>query len=319
MPDGIFYIVLNMSITSCLVIAVLLLIRLIKPLPRRFVYPLWALAFIRLVIPFTPASGWSLFNLTGKLVKRLVPVDAVTDGNIPFPVPDSFVMMNAVGVAERYNPVTYKTDYLHRVFATGSAIWVTVAAAALLTAGIMYCLTGSELKKAVHIRDNIYQSDKVLSPVLTGVFRPKIILPAGIDPDSIEGKMILEHENVHRRRLDNLWRLLALVMACIHWFNPFVWVMLKAFLRDMELSCDETVLQRGGYGSEDCRLYASTLLQFSQQKNLFASSSFARSGIRVRIINVLNYKRMTVIGAAASAVFILAVALALITNPSFRG
>lgn len=131
--------------------------------------------------------------------------------------------------------------------------------------------------------------------------------------------MILEHENVHRKRLDNLWRALAVAAACVHWFNPLVWLMLRSFFRDMELSCDETVLKHGKYGSEGSKAYASALLQFAGNRSIFAPSAFGSSGVRVRIVNVLNYKRMTVIGAAASAIFLLAVAFALITNPSFRG
>ncbi|HPP36445.1 MAG TPA: peptidase M56 BlaR1, partial [Clostridiales bacterium] len=60
-------------------------------------------------------------------------------------------------------------------------------------------------------------------------------------------------------------------------------------------------------------------LQFAENRSIFVPSAFGSSGVRVRIVNVLNYKRMTVIGAAASAIFLLAVAFALITNPSFRG
>jgi len=319
MPDGIFYIVLNMSIAACFVIAVLLLVRLIRPLPRRFVYPLWALAFFRLVIPFSPAFGWSMFNFMGSLVKKLVPFEAFTGSKIHLPASTDMTVMNMVGAAESYRPVTYKTEYLKQIFAAGSVIWSVVAAALLLAFGIMYLLTYRELRNADHVRESIYSSEMVLSPVLAGVFRPRIILPDGVDPDSTAGKMILEHENVHRRRLDNLWRLLAAAVACIHWFNPLVWVMIDAFFRDMELSCDEAVLRRGKYDSDACRAYASTLLQFSGHKSFAASSSFARSGVRKRIINVLNYRKMTLISAAASAVFVLAIALALFTNPSLKG
>ena len=54
---------------------------------------------------------------------------------------------------------------------------------------------------------------------------------------------ILRHEYVHIRRHDNLWKMVALTAACIHWFNPLVWVMWHCFNRDMELACDpEAVL-----------------------------------------------------------------------------
>jgi beta-lactamase regulating signal transducer with metallopeptidase domain len=319
MIDEIFYLILNMSIASCFVIAVLLLLRLYKPLPRRFVYPLWALAFFRLNVPFTLTTGWSLFNFTGNLVKRLITIETITHATVSIPASDHMAIMNVIGAAESYIPIEYKTQSLRQVFLAGSAVWAIATVAALLVAGILYALTRRELNKAVLIKDNIYCSDMLLSPILMGVFRPKIILPPGLNPDSREGKMILAHENAHRKRLDNLWRTLAIGIACLHWFNPLVWVMLKVFFEDMELSCDEYVLRRGKYSSDECKVYASTLLQFAEDKRFLISSAFGRSGVKVRIVNVLNYKRMTVIGAVASTVFLLVVTLVLITNPTLRG
>lgn len=89
----------------------------------------------------------------------------------------------------------------------------------------LYALICKELKKSIiHIKDNIYYSDALISPILIGILRSKIILPPGFDPDSTLGKMVLTHENVHRKRFDNLWRTLAIGIACIHWFNPMVWI-----------------------------------------------------------------------------------------------
>ena len=277
---------------------------------------MWALAFIRLTVPFALASRWSLFNFTGGLVKRLVTIETVTHGTESVPESANLLIMNMIGAAESYAPIEYKTEAFRQVFMIGSAVWAIVAAASLLAGCILYVLTRKELDKATIIKGNIYRSDMVLSPVLTGVFRPKIILPAGLAPDSGGGAMVLAHENIHRRRLDNLWRALAIVIACVHWFNPLVWVMLKMFFKDMELSCDEAVLCSGRYNSNECRDYAATLLRFAEDKRFFISSAFGRSGVKVRILNVLNYKRMTVIGAVVSAAFLLALALVLITNPS---
>ncbi len=319
MPSNIFYLIINMSIASCFTIAALLLLRLFKPLPRRFIYPAWVLAFFRLAMPFALPSRLSLFNFTGGLVKRLVTIETIIYGTAPIPDEANLSIMNMIGAADSYTPIEYKTEAWRQVFIISSTVWAIVAAALLLAVCILYALTQKELRRAVIIRDNLYRSDMVLSPVLTGVFRSRIILPEGLDPDSTEGAMILAHENVHRRRLDNLWRALAIGIACVHWFNPLVWIMLKLFFKDMELSCDEAVLLSGRFNSDECRDYAATLLRFAQDKKFLISSAFGRSGVKVRILNVLNYRRMTVIGAVASAAFLLALALVLITNPSLRG
>jgi len=321
MLDTVFYFVLNMSIAACFVIAVLLVIRQIRPIPRRVVYPLWTLAFLRLVFPFAFPTDWSLFNLTGGLIKRLITVETITQDLASTPGIsatglEDFSMMNFVGAAQEYLPIEYKTETLRQVFVSASVIWAIIAAAMLIAVFTLFMLTRKELTKATHIKDRLYRSEMLLSPVLAGLIRPKIILPTSLHPDSPECQMILAHENVHRRRLDNLWRLLALCITCLHWFNPFAWIMLKSFLTDMELSCDETVVKR--YSKEERKAYAGALLNFAEDKRLLISTAFGQSGVKVRIVNVLNYRKLTVIGAVVSALFLLAVVVVLMTNPQLR-
>jgi len=317
MLDTVFYFILNMSIVSCFVIVMFLLIRQIRFLPRRVIYPMWTLVFFRLIMPFTLPTSWSLFNFTGRLVKRLITIETVTQGTFPVPDSGSLLAMNMIGAAEQYAPIEYKTESLRRIFITASVIWAIIAATMLLTAVILYVLTRKELKKAIHIEDNLYRSDVLLSPVLTGLIHPRIILPGSLDPYSTEGEMILAHENIHKHRLDNLWRLLGICITCLHWFNPLSWIMLKAFFTDMEQSCDETVIKK--YDMEERKVYAGTLLRFADDKRLLVSTAFGHSGVKVRIVNILNYKKLTLIGSVVSAIFLLVVAAVLITNPQLRG
>jgi beta-lactamase regulating signal transducer with metallopeptidase domain len=314
--ETIFYFILNMSLASCFVIAALLLIRLVRPLPGRFIYPLWALAFIRLVIPFSLSTPWSIFNFTGGLVKRLITVETITKSVSAAPGPEKWAAMNMLGAAQRFMPIEYKSESFRQFFYTCSILWAIAAAAAILAACILHFLTASELRKAVRIRENLYRSDMLLSPVMTGVLRPRIIFPPGLDPDSPEGVMVLAHENIHRRRLDNLWRTLAIGVVCIHWFNPLAWVMLKAFFADMELSCDEAVIRKNRYGAAERKAYAQTLLRFAEDKRFLISAAFGSSRVKIRIVNVLDYRRLTVMGAVVSFVFLLVLALILLTNPS---
>ena len=341
MLDTVFYFTLNMSIAACFVIVVLLLIRQIKSLPRRVVYPLWGLAFFRLIMPFSLPTSWSLFNFTGGLVKKLITVDIFTRGSalnpplgpsidalnpfmqgmLPTPTPDTDLLkmsaMNSIGIAERYTPVAYKTETLRKVFTTGAVIWAIIAAAALITAAVLYYLTRKELRNTIHIKNNIYRSDMLLSPILTGLIKPRIILPVTLDPDSAEGGMVIAHENTHKQRFDNLWRLLGICTACLHWFNPLVWIMLKAFFNDMELSCDEIVIRK--MNTEKRKAYAGTLLRFAEDQRLLVSTAFGQSGVKVRIVNILNYRKLTIVGTVISLLFLLVITVALITNPQLRG
>jgi beta-lactamase regulating signal transducer with metallopeptidase domain len=222
-------------------------------------------------------------------------------------------MMNSIGAVEQYVPVEYKTETLRKFFTTGAVVWAIVAVAAVIAALILYSLTRKKLKQAIHIKDDLYRSDMLLSPVLSGLFRPRIILPPALDPDSPEGVMIVAHEKIHKARLDNFWRLLGICITCLHWFNPFFWILLKSFLTDMELSCDEAAI--GKYSKEEREKYAGTLLRYAEGNRAPVSSAFGHSGVKVRIANVLNYRKLTFIGAVASSLLLLAAAIILITNP----
>ncbi|MDR1640650.1 MAG: M56 family metallopeptidase [Clostridiales bacterium] len=311
MLHGIFYIAINMSAAASVAMAALFLARLVKPVPRRIIYPLWLIALFRMIIPFAPGTSWSLFNFTGGLVKRTVSIESLFGKGLF--APKNLMVINALGAASSYSPIEYKTESLRRIFEIGSQVWITVAAAAFLTVIALYAFTQKELKKAVRIRDGLYRCDMLLSPMLVGVLRPKVIIPQNLDPDSLEGQMALAHEAVHQRRLDNLWRVVAVFTCCLHWFNPLAWLSLKAFFADMELSCDEAAIKKLGEGKR--KAYASALLRFAEGKRTLVSSAFGCSGVRVRIVNILNYKKLTILGSVASALFLLAIAAALATNP----
>lgn len=63
---------------------------------------------------------------------------------------------------------------------------------------------------------------------------------------------------IHYRRFDLLYKWLVQITVCLHWFNPFVWLMGKETGRACELACDEALA--GGLDAEGRRAYGDTLL-----------------------------------------------------------
>lgn len=288
-----------------------MLLRLNKKISGIGIYALWSLVFIRLVFPFAFSSEISLFNFAKGLIKEVV--DAPLQNVVLVRDRMELTAANCIGVVKDYYPVIYKNDFLERFFGFAAFAWVIVAAAAILTVAIIYNLTGSELRKAQHFKDNIYISDKVETPMVFGVFRPKIIIPSGIKKPSKELEYVLLHEQIHIKRHDNLLRLLGIITACIHWYNPLVWFFLKLFLRDMELTCDLKAIKH--FSKEERKDYARALVNLSSSDKVFVSTAFGKTNVRVRVLNVINYKRMSVLTIIVSIFFIAAVSAALITNP----
>jgi beta-lactamase regulating signal transducer with metallopeptidase domain len=212
--------------------------------------------------------------------------------------------------ASTYEPLTYKTNLLEDFFRIGSVIWSIIAVAAMLAMMIMYYLTKTELRKATHLRDNVYSSRLVDTPTVYGIIKPKIVLPDGVEKEQLV--YILAHERVHIRRHDNIWRMLAILTACVHWFNPLIWWFLKAFLTDTELACDTAAVKR--MKEEERKNYAKTLLAFASREKTVFASAFGSSKVRVRIENILTYRKLTLISTISFVGMGLMIAYLLLTN-----
>ena len=297
MLADIFYWLLNMSIVASLAGTVILLLRLIPGLPRRVLYPLWAVVLLRLCVPFGIASDFSIL--------KLLPHKSIT-----FPgLPEHFPGMNVVMGAGSYFPVAFKTGALGIAFTVASAIWATVAAILLLIVLTSYGQAIRQSRHAKHWMDRLYISECVSGPMVCGILRPRILLPQGWEGRELE--LILAHERIHIRRLDNLWRLMGLAVACVHWFNPLIWLFLKCFLTDMELSCDEAVLRM--LSAEQRTDYARTLLDSAQRQSLLLSP-FGHAPTSQRIRNILSYRRLSAAATLFLSIAAACICILLLTN-----
>jgi len=299
----VFYWILNLSILGSFTGLIVLLIGRIKKIPRFGVYLLWILPFVRLWIPFGIANKYSLLNFIAKYTTETVVVNT--------PISDSveISLTNTILAATNYFPMTFKTDLLKVVFYYAGIIWIIGVTVAIISSVVLYILTKNELKDSLSIKDNIYSSDKVLSPAIYGIIKPKVILPADIAAKDLQ--YVLKHEQLHIKRKDNLWRIVAVITACIHWFNPLSWLFVKHFFIDMELACDVGVLN--DIDQVDKQNYAATLLNYSATKNYYASA-FGGTKTRLRIENILSYKKLTLFSSFCFVLLFIVITITVITN-----
>ena len=146
------------------------------------------------------------------------------------------------------------------------------------------------------------------SPLTYGILRPVILLPEDMDLSEESAAYALEHEYVHARRLDALWKLLLAITLTVHWFNPFVWLMWFLANRDLELSCDEEVLRR--FGTEQRGDYARALLAMEEKRALLPPlhSGFGAGTTKERILSIMKYKKATVLSIALAVALVAALA-----------
>ena len=107
-----------------------------------------------------------------------------------------------------------------------------------------------------------YYNAKLPAPLVLGYFRPMLLLPEVFSSEPAMGA-VLRHECIHLRRGDLFWKLLLLAAACVHWFNPLVWIMRGTAHHDLELACDEAVL--AGTDTGERILYGSALLEHAKK------------------------------------------------------
>ena len=156
-----------------------------------------------------------------------------------------------------------------------------------------------------------------------GLVHPVIYLSSGLDPES--RNVVLCHERVHLQRRDYLFKPAALLICCVHWFNPLVWLAFYLMNMDCEMSCDEKVVKL--LGEESKKIYSHTLLEEAsggewkryRGGSICALLSFGEDHVKNRIRHVLDYRKppfWVMIGAAAVIVVLV---VCLCSNPGGSG
>lgn len=185
-------------------------------------------------------------------------------------------------------------------------IWAVGAAVSVTFFVVRYVMWGRILREALPIQKvpdideemftfmgiRVYVSDRIASPVTYGIFQQKVLLPKYyMELTREQLKFILIHEKVHIDGHDNLNKFLVILAVCIHWFNPFAWLMYVCYNRDLELACDEKVIRQVGEDSRED--YAGVLISLAQgcpaARPVY--SGFAQNAVKERIIRIMSYRR----------------------------
>lgn len=200
------------------------------------------------------------------------------------------------------------------VFELMSLLWATGAVGLLLFQLGKLLRLRRMLRSAEEEAPGVFCSGAIRSAFVLGFVRPRIYLPAGLSEQARQ--YILLHERTHIRRLDHIWKPLALLCLCVHWFDPLVWVCCGLFYRDVELACDEAATDSL---SQDARCdYAQTLLSLSGPNPAAPLPAFSQPEPERRIRRILDWKRPKTILCVILLVLVLALGLGLLVNPASK-
>ena len=310
--ESVFLAVLNMSLTAGWVILALFLLRLLlRRSPRWLLCLLWIPAAIRLVLPFSVESVLSLLP-SGEPIPQEVLVADVPQVHIGIEMLNSAVnpvigQAFAPSAGDSATPMQTIAFVAAVVWTAGIAILLTYAVAGYLRLSRRVRVSAPLEESGVTVDPRIRICDRIDSPFILGIFRPRIYLPS--EMDSATANHVIAHERAHLSRRDHLWKPLGYLILALHWFNPLVWIAYLLFCRDLETACDQKVIRT--MSGEDKAAYSEALLSCSLPRRAVAACplAFGEVGVKGRIKSILHYKKPTVwvIGAVVIASAVLVV------------
>ena len=303
--------IVNMSISaSWVVIAVLTLRFCLKKAPKWVNVLLWGIVAVRMVFPFSIESVLSLIPSAETISPSIMMEQSPS---VQTGVPALNHVINPV-ISSSFTPAPgASANPLQIWIPVLAGIWLFGIAALFLYSAVSYWRLRRKVCEAVILRGNIYQSEKVCSPFVLGIIRPKIYLPYHMD--SREMDHVIAHEQTHIRRKDHWWKPLGFLLLTTHWFNPLMWLSYILLCQDIELACDEKVIRK--MSNEQRADYTQALVACSVDRRLITACplAFGEIGVKERVKSVMNYKKPAFWIVLASVIVCAVIAVCFLTNP----
>ena len=323
-------ILLSLSVSGALL---LLLILGLKPLyknrfSKRWQYYIWIIVALRFLLPFTPNTTivGSLFEKfdTAAITNEIptspnVPVPADTGNSKAEPTQTNreittaamrepfnkyvclFFIWSALALVLFVRKVTVYQGFIQYIKAGNKEV---------SDIKILNLLSDCEEKLNIKTRVELSCNPLIASPMLIGFFRPRIILPVGEWEDK-ELSYIFVHELIHYKQRDMFYKWLIQIVVCVHWFNPFIYLLEKEVNKSCELSCDEKVI--AVLDDKEKREYGDTLISFLKSNNLYKSSlasvtlTEGAEQLKERLGAIMKFRKKSKAIIAITAIFTAAV------------
>ena len=315
---------LNRSLTGAAVILAVLVLRLgMKRFPKKYVCLLWLAAFGRLLffIPVPSASG--LFPAAEPLRQVAVEVDGRPGTGTVLQLSTGLEPVDSAVnelLWQLLEPAPLASADPVQIYAFAFQwLWLGGMAVLLLTGLFRYGLLKRRISDAVPAEEaqctvrgkrleRVYITDRIQMPMVLGIWKPRVLLPSACSGEERKGEreLILAHEQAHRLRYDHVTKVFVFGVLVIHWFNPLAWAAFLLYCRDVEMACDEKVME--WLGEESRKPYSLALLRFEEERSaLLIPLAFGESSARERIRHILDYRKP---GSWVTALALLLVALA---------
>ena len=315
---------------SIVILAVIVLRLLLKKTPKKFFCMLWLLAGIRLLMPFEIQSTLSLQPNPEPMFQQVAEyevLDLTPEAPIVPSLQENIQEVEAAAPVFTVTPsestAVVQESVIHQKIAPSINwmplvpwIWLTVASFFLIYTLCAYFRLRLQVREAVKI-DGGWECDRIETAFILGFIRPQIYIPMGLS--AMVRKYILAHERTHLEKGDHWFKMIGFIALALHWFNPLVWVAYILLCKDIEMACDERVVQF--MELQERKEYSASLLICSTNKSHFAACpvAFGEVSVKHRIKSVLKYKKPSFWISLVGVIAIIFVAVCLVTSPTEKG
>jgi len=313
---------------SIVILAVIVLRLILRNTPKKFFCMLWLLAGIRLLMPFEIQSNFSIQPDPSPIVQQMTrqEVPEILPG-----APAAYVPPSEQAEPEEALPVFSEEPAVSAAPSTVETVtapaekaeinwmalmpwlWAAVAGLFLVYTLVSYVRLRLLVREAIKIQGG-WECDRIETAFILGFIRPQIYIPMGLS--KTVRRHILAHERTHLEKGDHWFKMIGFIALALHWFNPLVWVAYILLCKDIEMACDERVVQF--MELQERKEYSAALLNCSANRAHFAACpvAFGEVSVKHRIRSVLNYKKPGFWISLAGILAIAFVAVCLVTSPA---
>lgn len=265
------------SIKGGILVAIILFVKslLKSKLGANWHYGIWGLLFLQLVLPWTPSSPVSMYNLvSNSFVSSALHRAPVPSPSVEFPQPGTVNNSSALENAWKQNTATVGSTLptspaaeqprfkptVNIIWEFAAWLWLAGAAFFAIRTGTAEYFFRRKIKRSKKVCDPhllavldeckqlagisrsiaLMETNSLKSPALFGIFRTRMLLPAGLAGNLTSQQLshVFLHELVHFKRHDIAANLIAAILRMVHWFNPVILYGFNRWQDDQELSCD---------------------------------------------------------------------------------
>ncbi|MED4651326.1 M56 family metallopeptidase [Bacillus pseudomycoides] len=345
--------VIETSIMASIVVGLILCIKILfrNKLTPRWQYLLWMILIVRLLLPWSPDSSYSIYSIlsysndTSVIFHQKEPVQekaAIDDTKMV--TNENTYAPSYTQVAEENKQQTHRNENKSDVTFSFYTILLYIWLAGVIVLGLATMIMNRRLrlyiknqpvitderivtifdncKKSMSLQQNIplLSAGKISSPTVFGFFRPRVLLSSVhmkiLDEQQL--RYIFHHELAHIKRRDVGVNWLMHGLLILNWFNPILWYAYSCMREDQEMACDAFALTF--IDSEEQIAYGHTIITLLEHYSSYyqvpslANLSRNKRTLKRRIRMIKKFQKKSYRWSALGVVAIIAVSSVSLLN-----